>query len=343
MRNKYIKIGILLFSSVSAMFSFWAWQIVKTPNFKVEEDKNYELLISSDDTFESVYSKLAMDSVVIDELSFKFLAKLLNYTDHVKRGRYLINNKQGNLELINKLRRGIQDPFKLTINSWRTKEDLAGRISKQMPIDSVSIINKLNSKEYCEGLGFNQESILSMFIPNTYFLYYTRDFDEISGRMKKEYSKFWNEERMRKSKKLGFNPVEVSILASIVEGESKISGEQARIAGVYFNRLKINIPLQADPTVVFALKDFSIKRVTKKHIIYDSPYNTYRHTGLPPGPISIPNIQVIDHVLNLEKNDYLYFCANPDFSGTHLFASNYQEHLRNANLYQKALNQHNIR
>ncbi len=343
MRNKYLKIGILLFSLISAMFSFYAWQIIKTPNFNVKEGEKYELLIQSDDTYDDVFNKLQKDSVIIDVLSFKFLSKFLKYTDHVKRGRYIIEAGQGNLEVINKLRRGLQDPYKLIINSWRTKQDLAGRVSKQLPIDSLQIIKLLDSSAFCNELGFNSENILSLFIPNTYFVYYTSDFKDVAQRMKKEYTKFWNDERKSKAQRLGFNPIEISILSSIVEGESKKSMEQARIAGVYFNRIKSNMPLQADPTVVFALKDFSIKRVTKKHTQFRSPYNTYINLGLPPGPISIPNIGVIDKVLNLERNNYYYFCANPDFSGTHVFATSYSEHLKNAGLYQKALNANRIR
>lgn len=342
MNNKYFKIGILLFSTITAMFSFYAWQILKTPNFNVKEGKDYELFIDSTDTYDTVFNKLQKDSVIIDVLSFKFLSKVLNLTEKVHEGRYLIGSEDGNLKIINKLRRGTEDPYRLIINSWRTKEDFAGKIAKQIPLDSNQILHFLDSSNYCNELGFTPDNILTLFIPNTYFIYYSKDFKDLVKRMQKEYGKFWTKTRIQQAKALGFTPTETTILASIVEGESKKSSEQSRIAGVYYNRLKANMPLQADPTVVFALKDFTIKRVNQDHIRFRSPYNTYINKGLPPGPISIPNIEVIDKVLNLEKNQFYYFCANPDFSGTHLFAKDYAEHLKNAKLYQDALDKNKI-
>lgn len=278
-----------------------------------------------------------------DQLSFRFLAKVLKYSEKVKPGRYLIFATSGNWEILRKLRNGRQDALKVVVNNWRLKEDIAGKLSKTLPFDSTYIYKMLDSSSFVERYSFNKETIPAIFLPNTYEVFWTASFEDFMDKMSKQYSKFWNTERKSKATKLNLSPVEVSILASIVEGESKKADEQSRIAGVYWNRLLLKMPLQADPTIVFAWKDFTIKRVTGKYTIIDSPYNTYRLSGLPPGPISIPSSSVIDKVLQLEKHKYLYFCAKEDFSGYHSFAESYPAHLVNAANYQKALDQLNIK
>jgi UPF0755 protein len=190
--------------------------------------------------------------------------------------------------------------------------------------------------------GFDSETSPAIFVPNTYEVNWTTTFPEFLEKMNKAYVKFWTSKRKEEAQKLSLTPVQVSILASIVYGESKNSKEQARVAGVYWNRLQANMPVQADPTVVFAWKDFTIKRVTSKYTALNSPYNTYKNTGLPPGPISIVSGDVIDRVLNLEHHDYLYFCAKADFSENHAFAVTYEEHMKNAADYQKALDKNKI-
>lgn len=335
--NKKFKIFILVFSLLAAMFSYYVWQVFKTPNFVVKADKPFVLLIPKGASFKTVLDTLEKHQLVRDQLSFRFLAKVLSYPERVKAGRYLINSETGNFELIRKLRNGRQDAIRLVINTFRLKEDLAGKLSKQLPFDSTFIYIHLDSNGYVSQFGFNKETIPCMFIPNTYEILWTSSFESFMSKMNKEYTKFWTTERKEKAQKLALTPTEVGILASIVEGESKKSDEQSRIAGVYWNRLKTGMPLQADPTIVFAWKDFTIKRVTGKYTAISSPYNTYRLTGLPPGPISIPSSQVIDKVLSLEKHSYLYFCAKEDFSGYHSFASSYEEHMQNAKRYQRAL------
>lgn len=342
MSNKNIKIAILVFALVSAMFSYYAWQIFKTPNFNVKTGENFELLIPKNSSFNILMDSLNKHQLVRDELSFKFLAKVLGVQEKVKPGRYVISANSTNWELLRKIRNGRQDAIKVVINTWRLKEDIAGKLSKFLPFDSVYIYRHLDSTSYVNNLGFTTSTIPAIFIPNTYEVFWTSDFDSFMQKMKKQYVKFWTNERLDKAKKLNLSADQVSVLASIVEGESKKSDEQARIAGVYWNRLQVNMPLQADPTVVFAWKDFTIKRVTGKYTGINSPYNTYKNTGLPPGPISIPNPDVIDKVLNLEKHQYLYFCAKEDFSGYHAFATDYASHLKNATAYQKALDNNNI-
>jgi UPF0755 protein len=340
--NKKLKIFILLFSLVSAMFSYYVWQVFKTPNFRVEANQPFELFIPEKASYETVLDTLKKHDLVRDQLSFRFLAKVLNYPEKIRPGRYIIHSEMGNWELLRKLRNGRQDAYKVVINNFRLKEDMAGRIANQTAYDSAAIYAILDSTELMQQWGFNSETSPAIFVPNTYEVNWTTSFPEFLGKMNKAYVKFWTSERKSQADKLGLTPVQVSILASIVYGESKNSKEQARVAGVYWNRLQINMPLQADPTVVFAWKDFTIKRVTGKYTALNSPYNTYRNTGLPPGPISVVPSDVIDRVLNLEHHQFLYFCAKEDFSENHSFAVTYKEHMQNAANYQKALDQRNI-
>ena len=324
------------------MFSYYVWQIFKTPNFRVEENKPFELFIPVHATYESVLDTLKKHDIVRDQLSFRFLAKVLNYPEKVRPGRYIIHSEMGNWELLRKLRNGRQDAYKVVINNFRLKEDIAGRIAHQTGYDSTAIYATLDSTELMQQWGFTAETSPAIFIPNTYEVNWTTSFPEFLAKMNKAYVKFWTSKRKEEAKKLGLTPVQVSILASIVYGESKNSQEQSRVAGVYWNRLQADMPLQADPTVVFAWKDFTIKRVTSKYTALNSPYNTYRNKGLPPGPISIVSGEVIDRVLNLEHHDYLYFCAKADFSENHAFAVTYEEHMQNAANYQHALDQRQI-
>lgn len=340
--NKRIKIVILVFSLVSAMFSYYVWQVFKTPNFNVEANKPFELFIPEKSSYESVLDTLKKHDLVRDQLSFRFLAKVLNYPEKVRPGRYIIHSEMGNWELLRKLRNGRQDAYKVVINNFRLKEDIAGRIARQTAYDSSAIYAILDSAELMQKWGFNAETSPAIFVPNTYEVNWTTSFPEFLGKMHKEYEKFWTAKRKADATKLGLTPVQVSILASIVYGESKNANEQSRVAGVYWNRLQINMPLQADPTVVFAWKDFTIKRVTSKYTALNSPYNTYKNKGLPPGPISIVPSEVIDKVLNLERHKFIYFCAKADFSENHAFAVTYEEHMQNAADYQKALDQRKI-
>jgi UPF0755 protein len=340
--NKKLKIFILLFSLVSAMFSYYVWQVFKTPNFRVEAKQPFELFIPEKATYESVLDTLKKHDLVRDQLSFRFLAKVLNYPEKVRPGRYIIHSEMGNWELLRKLRNGRQDAYKVVINNFRLKEDMAGRIAHQTAYDSAAIYAYLDSTELMQQWGFNSETSPAIFVPNTYEVNWTSSFPEFLEKMNRAYVKFWTPKRKSQAEKLGLTPVEVSILASIVYGESKNSKEQSRVAGVYWNRLQVKMPLQADPTVVFAWKDFTIKRVTGKYTALNSPYNTYLNTGLPPGPISIVSSDVIDKVLNLERHQFLYFCAKEDFSENHAFAVTYAEHRENAANYQKALDKRNI-
>lgn len=340
--NKRIKIFILGLSLFSAMFSYYVWQVFKTPNFNVTSKKDFALLIPAGSDFATVLDTLKKHDMVRDQLSFRFLAKVMGVSNRVRPGRYTISSEMGNFELLRKMRNGKQDAIKVVINNFRLKEEIAGRLGKQLPFDSTYIYRMLDSNAVVSAYGYTKETIPCLFIPDTYEVFWTSSFDDFMKKMQKANKRFWNEKRVSQASALGLSPIQAGVLASIVYGESKESAEQARIAGVYWNRFRTGMPLQADPTIVFAWKDFTIKRVTGKYTLINSPFNTYRNVGLPPGPISIPPIDVIDKVLNLEKHEYVYFCAKEDFSGFHNFAVTYEEHMVNAAKFQAALNANNI-
>jgi UPF0755 protein len=242
-----------------------------------------------------------------------------------------------NVIQIARMLKGSQAPVNVTFNNIRTLPDLAGRLSEQLQADSLTMLAALTDDSVAAEYGFTPREFIGMFIPDTYELYWTTSPASFIERMKREYDRFWNEARLAKLDEIGLTRKEVSAMASIIDEETNRSDEMATIAGVYMNRIANGMPLQADPTVKFALGDPFIKRILYKHLEVDSPYNTYRHTGLPPGPIRMPSTQALNAVLNYQHHDYLYFCAKPDFSGYHAFAKTLSAHNLNAAAYAKAL------
>jgi UPF0755 protein len=326
----------LLFSILLISFGFYAYQICYTPNILVgKEDRVF--VIPKGENFSYVQRKFHEDDVVQDLTSFAFLSKLMSYTNHVKPGRYVLEANMTNIQAIRLLRAGIQEPVKITFNNVRLVHELSEKITKNLYMKPEAFEAALIKFTMNNKAGFNKDNILCMFIPNTYEVYYNIEPEELVERMKTEFDNYWTEERKAKAAKLGFSPIEVSILASIVQAESVRPDEAPVIAGLYINRLKKNIPLQADPTLVFAVGDFTLKRVLNEHKEVDSPYNTYKYPGLPPGPINMPEIRSLNAVLDYQKSDYVYMCAKEDFSGRHNFTSSYKEHVINASKYQKAL------
>ena len=329
-------------SVLAISLTFYFYQVFFVANTLVESDKPYLLKIPSNSVYKNVVDKLYEERVINDALSFSFVAKVLGYQDGVKPGLYQIEPKMNNLQLVRMLRSGQQTPVRVTFNTVRTQEDLAEKISVNLEVSKEQFLELLQDSVYIRKFGFEEETVMSMFIPNTYEFWWNTSAAELFERMHKEYQSFWTEARSQKAQDLGLSKEEVSTLASIVQAESQKSDERPEIAGVYLNRLRIGMPLQADPTLVFAAGDFSIKRLSAKQMAIDSPYNTYKYAGLPPGPINLPDINSLDAVLNPEKHNYLYFCAKEDFSGYHSFAVGYEEHLSNARRYQRALNAANI-
>lgn len=335
-RKNIFVIFILVFTILLSSFSFYAYQLVYSPNILVNRDDKV-LIIKSDETFKSLQNKLYDLNYVQDLVSFSLLAKLMDYDTNIKPGRYLLKANTSNLQAIRTLRSGLQQPVNVTFNNIRLKEELAERLTRNIELTEEEFDQALKHYVNTNKDGFNSNNILSMFIPNTYQVYYDITGPELIERMHAEYKKFWNDERKRKADSIGLTPLEVSTLASIVQAESVKKDEAPKIAGLYMNRLQNGIALQADPTLVFASGDFSIKRVLNVHKEIESPFNTYKYPGLPPGPINMPFIYSIDAVLNYEDHNYLYMCAREDFSGYHNFASNYNEHLKNAARYQRQL------
>jgi UPF0755 protein len=305
----------------------------QTPAFIYIDDKeNYTHLLSQLETNETM-----------DIRFFKQLALKLKYPENMKSGKYKIDKGTNYLELIQMLRNGNQTPVKLTFNNIRLKEEFAEKISSQLMLDSHILLEHLNDSAVAASLGFNTETIMTLFIPNTYEMYWNISVDHFFERMKKEYNRFWTKERLAKAEKIHLSPVEVSILASVVEEETNKKSEFPIIAGLYLNRLRKGMLLQADPTVKFAVGDITLRRIFNYHLQVDSPYNTYKYFGLPPGPIRIPSIAAIDGVLNYKEHFYLYMCAKEDFSGAHNFSVTLKEHNANARNYREALNRNNIR
>jgi len=323
-------------------FSYYAYQIVYVPNVDTKGQRSY-IRIPEGASFEQVMDSVEKENVIIDRLSFRFLAKLMDYPELVKPGHYELKNNYTNYQLISDLRAGRQSPVKLTFTNIRLKKELTQKLSQDLSATQTQLDSLLGDAAYVKKLGFDTTTVLTMFIPNTYEMYWNTSATELIKRMKKEYDTFWTPERIAKAQALNLSKAQVSTLASIVQAEQgQHPDERPRIAGVYLNRLRVGMPLQADPTVVYAVGDFGIRRVLNVHLRTNSPYNTYKYKGLPPGPINLPSIRSIDAVLNAEDHNFIYFCAKEDFSGYHSFAENQAQHIRNARRYQAALNERNI-
>lgn len=340
-KHKILIIGLVISTVLLVSFSFYAYQMLTTPNVLLDQGRRI-LLIPTGSDFKDVQDKLHEEEYVNDILSFSVLSKLMKYDQYVKPGRYLLSPDMSNLEAIRYLRSGKQEPVDVTFNNVRLKPELAEKLTANLEAEADEFLALIEDSAIVSGYGFTTENIMTMFLPNTYEMYWTTDAQELLDRMHQEYERFWNEERLAKAGQLGMSPVEVGVLASIVESETNKRDEAPTVAGLYLNRLQRNIALQADPTLVFAAQDFTIRRVLDKHKEIDSPYNTYKYTGLPPGPIRTPSIFAVESVLNYEEHNYLYMCAREDFSGYHNFATNLRTHMANARRYQRALSQSGI-
>jgi UPF0755 protein len=333
---------LVLIFLITCLTLFRTYRKIYYPNVVTHGNPSEFIYIPTGASFEEVMDTLCKNNYIIDKGSFEWMAEKKNYKNNISPGRYRIKNNMSNNELINILRSGKQDPVKLTINKTRTMEILAGRLSKKIEADSLSLISAFRDNELLAPYGFNSQTVAAMIIPNTYKFFWNTSAKQFAERMYKEYQIFWTEERKAKAAEINMTPLEVTILASIVTEETARSFEDPIVAGVYINRLNKGMKLQADPTVKFAIGDFSLKRILLKHLEYDSPYNTYVYKGLPPSPICIPEPACIDAVLNYQHHSYLYFCAKDDLSGTHAFAKTLVQHIKNAQAYQRALDKQKI-
>ncbi len=298
--------------------------------------------IDQDDTIDSIYNKVEKAGHPRAFIGFRWMAQYRHYDRNIHTGRYSIRPGESTYHVMSRLFWGYQEPMNLVVGSVRHLNRLARNVGNQLMTDSTAIARLLADSTYIASLGYDQQTLPALFIPDTYEVYWDMSAEEFLKRMTQEHERFWNKERRSKAQALGMTPVEVATLASIVEEETNNKEEKPIVAGLYINRLQRGMPLQADPTVRFAVGDFGRQRVTYTDLSLDSPYNTYLHAGLPPGPIRIPTPEGLDAVLDYERHNYLYMCAKEDFSGRHNFASNYADHLRNARRYQQALNKRKI-
>ncbi|HPE39789.1 MAG TPA: endolytic transglycosylase MltG [Bacteroidales bacterium] len=302
------------------------------------EEQFGKLNISENSSYETIMQNIKENGHVKNFFTFKIAAQILDFKGNIKKGKYTFLDNDNNFQIIRKLRRGQHFPVRFTFNNIRTKEQLAKKLDGKFLFEREELENLLDNNTFLSTFGLTPETAISIFIPNTYELYYDINAVQFFNSMFKQYKRFWNKKREKQAQTIGLTKTEVIILASIVEEENFKEQEKGLIAGLYINRLQKGMRLQADPTVKFALQDFNIKRITHNDLAVNSPYNTYLYTGLPPGPIRIPETSTIDSVLNYRRHDYLYMCAKEDFSGFHYFSKTYNEHLKNAAKYHKALN-----
>jgi UPF0755 protein len=307
-------------------------------NVNSSSNKPIYIYIKSNKSLDRLLFNLQNDNILKNVQSFERVAKLINLTDNLKAGRYKITDGMSNIALVKLLKSGRQEPLNLVIKYARRKENLALALSTQLELDSTELINLMNDSSTLSTAKMDSNNIISLFVPNTYNVYWNISGKKLVERMQKEYNLFWNSSRTTKSILLKMTPQEVTILASIVMSETNKPDEMPIVARTYMNRMKIGMPLQADPTILFALNDTSIKRVLSIHTALQSPYNSYLNIGLPPGPICLASPTAIDAVLNAPTNNYLYFCAKEDFSGYHNFAQTFAQHQVNARKYQQELN-----
>ncbi|MDU2328589.1 MAG: endolytic transglycosylase MltG [Prevotella bivia] len=323
--------AIVLFGGYIAFFSSMS-----------KDGKAHYVMVDEDDTPDSILHKLKPEAKGYGFLVYKQLASVIGYGDHIRVGRYKIGNS-GALMTFRHIRNGMQAPISLTIKSVRTLGDLADDVCKQMMFTRAEFMNKITDPETCKKYGYTPMTIIAMFVPNTYDFYWDTSLDKFLDKINAGSKKFWNFERTQKAKQMGFTPVEVITMASIVDEETDNVEEMPMVAGMYMNRYKKGMRLQADPTVKYATRNFTAHRIYEKWTREDSPYNTYMYKGLPIGPIRIPSVDAIDAVLNYVHHDYMYMCAKEDFSGTHNFAKTYEEHQVNADNYAKALDEKGIK
>lgn len=338
--------GLLVLTALvilaASVIGYKYYRLIYKANIDLHGKETTYIYIPTNSNYQNVKDLLYKNDYIINKDAFEWLSVKKNYQNNVKAGRYQLKNGMTNNALINMLRSGKQDPIKVTFNNIRTKVQLASRISSQIEADSNELISLLNNEDISKKYNLKGDEIMCIFIPNTYEIFWNTTANQFIEKMFKEYQKFWTDEKKHKATAAGLTPEKAVILASIIYQETKKTDEMSKVAGVYINRLKRGIPLQADPTIIFAIGDFGIKRLLNSQLEINSPYNTYTHKGLPPGPICLPPPIAVEKVINYENHDYLYFCAKDDLSGYHNFAKTLEQHLQNAKRYWAALNRRNI-
>ena len=332
---------IAIAGTIVAAITAYGYYIVKIKAVKLNETAY--IYITPSDNSTTIIEKIKAIAPDADTDGFAMLAKHNNFDKRKRSGKFAINNGESMHDIYRRIVSNEQTPIKLTVPSTRTVEQLVGTLSRQLMMDSLELSEFTTHKVYVSRIGYDEATLPSLFIPDTYEVYWDIKPERLMIKLMEERTKFWNKSRMAKAKSLGLTKEQVATLASIVDEETNNNEEKTIVAGLYLNRLKKGMPLQADPTVKFALGDPTRRRILNKDLEIESPYNTYKHTGLPPGPIRIPTKQALESVLNYKKHDFLYMCAKEDFSGKHNFAKSLTEHNANARRYQEALNRRNIK
>ena len=341
--KKVIKAFFLLVIVIAAIGGYYTFNYFILSNVNLGERKSQIIYIPTGSTFEDVERILIENKILKTQSTFEWLAEKKKYKNAVKPGKYRILAKMSNNALVNLLRAGLQEPVEINFNGLHTIDQFIRRVGRRIEADSLALLQAVHDNNYLSKYGFNVNNVQLLFIPNTYEFYWNTSVDEFFDRMSKEYKTIWTAARKKKAKAIGYTPDEVGILASIVQGEQCCDNDEKKIiAGLYINRLKQNMPLQSDPTVIFAIGDFAIQRVTTEQTHFDSPYNTYQNKGLPPGPVGFAQESSIDAVLNYSKSEYMYMCAKDDLSGKHCFAKTYDQHLVYRKKYRDALNSRGI-
>lgn len=343
MNKKHIlilSVSALILLGITAIVGYKVYDTFFTPAFHIAGPSR--IYIDRDDTSDSVCHKV---QEVLSPRSIKAFKWLMQYEgyEQVTPGCYAFDANDNLRASVRRLGLGWQSPVRLIVPSVRTLDRMAQSISKQLMISEEEIMTRITDNAYIDSLGHTTATLPSLFIPNTYEVYWSISVENLMQRLQKEYTNYWNDKRREKASSLGLSPLEVATLASIVDEETAVNSEKPIVAGLYLNRLQRGMLLQADPTVKFATGDPTLRRILNKHLTIDSPYNTYIYKGLPPGPIRIPSMAALEAVLNPAKHNYLYMCAKEDFSGTHNFATTLSQHNANARRYQQALNQKGIR
>ncbi|MFI5149549.1 MAG: endolytic transglycosylase MltG [Bacteroidia bacterium] len=337
------KIVFLILAGLVVCAGAWLYYMIYMGNVELGNKKVEYFYVRSTWKYEDVVNALEEKKLIKSRSSFEWVAKLKKYKQQVKPGRYRLTESMSNSSLVNMLRRGDQDPVHFTLNAVRTKEQLASRVGGKLEADSITLLHLLNDDGYLNRFGMTSANIMSLFIPETYEFMWTSTPEQFMDRMAKEYKKFWTDDRKERAKAIDLSQSQVMILASIVQEEqTRFPEERPMIAGVYMNRLREHMRLQSDPTFRYALGEFDKNRFSDSDTKVDSPYNTYLHKGLPPGPICFPDAASVDAVLNYKKHNYLYFCAEYG-TGHHLFAVTYDEHEANARKYHEALDKAGIK
>lgn len=340
------KIVIFLFVMIilaGGAGGYWAYKNLYQSNVNLGDKKSQVIYIPTGSRFEDVVRILGENNMLKDRASFEWLAEKKKYKNAVKPGKYRILAKMSNNALVNLLRAGLQEPVEISFNGLHTTDQLMLRVGRRIEADSTDLLNALHDNAFLSRYGFNEDNVQALFVPDTYQFEWNTSVDEFFDRMAKEYKAFWTDARKQKARSLGYSQTDVTILASIVQAEQCCDNDEKKtIAGLYLNRLRTGMALQSDPTVIFAIGDFTIQRVSSEQTRVQSQYNTYTTKGLPPGPIGFAQASSIDAVLDYRKSDYIYMCAKEDLSGRHYFSKTYEQHEIYAKKYRDALNSRNI-